>query len=220
MANPTQAIAQQIPSVNGGQVWNYIGYSLIVVILILFGLMLYYWFSFKIRINVFPVNSRGNNSLVVSRHRVVKVKWIKHKTAWRSQFPLLNRRNIEPLDAKYIYPGNEAYVFEVDGEWVPADICIDKSGSDFEGKINPVPYFVRNWQATEFRNNEQEYARQDWWAENKAWVVGVIMFAICAGMLVGATYLIGKYWMPVQSDVASIAQAAKSITTAQGIGPH
>lgn len=220
MVDPTNALAQQLPNIDMSQVWNYVGYGVVVILLLIVGGVIYYYTSFNMTVNIFPVRSGGNGQLSVGRRITNKVKWIKSRTAWRSQWPLLNRKNREPFSARYIYPGNEIYAFEVDGEWIPAELKVngDKKAG-FHAQIDPVPYFVRNWQAVEFKNNELEYAKHDWWADNKAWVIAVIMFGICAGMLVAATYFIGKYWMPVKSDVATIARVASTIGTAP-IGPH
>jgi hypothetical protein len=220
MVDPTDTFAQMVPNVNAGQIWMYVGIAIIFFLIIIVGAIMWYYMSFKMTIHIFPIRSGGNSQLSVGRRTTNKIKWIRGHTTWRAQWPLMNRKNREPFSARYIYPGNEIYAFEIDGEWIPAELKVNGDKKvGFTAHIDPVPYFVRNWQATEFKNNAEEYAKHDWWTDNKAWVYSAIMFGICAGMLVATTYLIGKYWMPVKADVATIASAAQTIGTAP-IGPH
>jgi len=82
-------------------------------------------------------------------------------------YPLFNKKDIEPFDQEFVYPGKQIYVFDLNGAWIPGRININKTEGKLRAEINPVPYYVRNWQSLEHKKNAQEFSEHDFWAENK-----------------------------------------------------
>ena len=87
----------------------------------------YYYFSFPLKVTVFPLyGSSKDGYFSVGRPRSNKVKWIRHRTAWKRMKPFMNTKEIEPFDSEFIYPGKQIYAFELNGEWIPGRVNIDK----------------------------------------------------------------------------------------------
>ena len=95
----------------------------------------------------------------IGKKKKNRFKWIKKRTAWKPMLPLFNKQEVEPFDSEYIYPGNQVYAFCLNGEWIPGRVNIDKDEDTIRAEINPVPYYVRNWQSLQHKKNAQEFLR-------------------------------------------------------------
>ena len=97
-------------------------------------------------------------------------------------YPLFNSKKVEPFDDEYIYPGNRLIAFELNQQWFPGRINIDSSEEKIRGDINPVPYWVRNWQSLEHKQNSIDFAKHDFWSENKS-LIAIIVTAVVVGVV-------------------------------------
>jgi hypothetical protein len=107
--------------------------------------------------------------------------------------PWFNKKEIEPFDDEYIYPGNEVYSFILNDIYIPARININKTESEIRSEINPVPYYWRNWQSLIHKQNSKEFAMQDWWSENKHFVALLITAIACVLMVTLSAWFTIKY---------------------------
>ena len=180
----------------------------------------YYWFMFKYNVVVFPLYGSGKDGVFsFGKPKGNKVRWTKRKNAWRKLWPLFNKVEIEPFDSEFIYPGNKIYAFELNNEWVPGRVNISQSEEKIRCEINPVPYYTRNWQSLQHKKNEIEFAKHDWWTDNKAIVITLIIcginLALC-GFTVWFTY---KFAMGGRADIQSLRDAIQSLSIVQGALP-
>jgi len=153
---------------------------------------IYYISSFRIKATIFPLYGSGKDGIFsVGLPKGNKVKWVNKKTAWRSLFPLFNRIDREPFDNEYIYPGRRIYVFSLNDEWSPGRININLTENQIRAEINPVPHYIRNWQALTHKKIQQEFSQQTFWEQNKMFIMTVICVLICCvlcGITVYFTY--------------------------------
>jgi hypothetical protein len=221
MPDLNAVIGQMFQSNAFGGLMYWLGYGLLAVVILLVFAVAYYLLTFDHKVMVFPVYGSGKDGIFsVQKPKSNRIRWIKKQTAWRKLWPLFNNKDIEPFDAEYIYPGKRIYAFELNNEWIPGRVNIDKSEQTMRAEINPVPYFVRNWQGLQYKQNAMEYANPGWWDENKHLVLGVMTVLICIiGMLI-SIYLTYKYLAPGRADWSQLMGAIGQAGTVPGIGPH
>ena len=186
----------------------WIAYGLIGLLLILGMVAAYFYLTHGIKATVFPLYGSGKDgTFSFGKPKTNKVKWTKKKTAWKSLFPLFNNKNREPFDQEYIYPGNRIYVFEINGEWIPGRININASEEKIRAEINPVPYYVRNWMAAEDKIDDSEFAREDFWTNNKMLIMTIIAVGICCALAGLTIYLTYQFAAPGASAMNNLATA-------------
>ena len=188
------------------------------IIAVLVGLFLLLNYRFKA--TVFPLYGSGKDGVFAfGKPKTNRVKWVKGRTAWKKLLPIANKEEIEPFDSEFIYPGNKIYVFELNGEWIPGRVNINQTEEKIRCEINPVPYYTRNWQSLQHKKNEMEFAKHDWWTDNKALVITMIIcglnLAVC-GFTIWFTY---KYAMGGRADIQSLRDAIQSLSVVQGSLP-
>lgn len=194
----------------------------IVLVLIILGMIFTLWYllSFNIKVNVLPLYGSGKDGIFsVQKAKKNRVKWIKKHSAWRKMWPLFNRKELEPFDSEYIYPGNQVYAFEINNEWIPGRINIQQTEKELRSQINPVPHFIRNWQSLQHKKDALEFASNNWWDENKPLIIAILTVAICCATCLISVYLTYKYLAPGRADWASLLGAIRSVNTIPGVGP-
>lgn len=214
-------IAQMVGSNAFGSVLYWVGYALLgIFILLAFGVA-YYLLSFNYKVTVYPIYGSGKDGIFsVQRPKTNRVKWIRKQTAWAKLWPLFNRKEIEPFDAEFIYPGKRILAFELNNEWIPGRVNINESEGQLRAEINPVPYFVRNWQGLQYQKNAAEYANPGFWEENKQFILAIATVLICCVTMLVAIYFTYKYLAPGRADLAAFTSALKSAGTVPALGPH
>lgn len=220
MVDVSTAVGQIVNAKAFGTALYWIGYSLLGIILCAVMFIIYHFLSFGYTVTVFPIYGSARDG-IFSVQKPVKnrVKWIKNQTAWRKLWPIFNRKNIEPFDAEYIYPGKRIYAFELNNEWIPGRINVRQSENQLRAEINPVPYFVRNWQGLQYRENATEYAQANWWDQNKAFVMTLVTVGVCCVLCLLTVYFTYKYLAPGRADWAMLTSAIKQAGTVPSIGP-
>ena len=221
MVDISSTLTQMVGSNAFGSVLYWVGYGLLAFLMIAIMLVTYYFMSFNYKVTVYPIYGSGKDGIFsVQKPKTNRVKWIKKQTAWRKMWPLFNNKDIEPFDAEFIYPGRRLIAFELNNEWVPGRVNIDKTENDMRAEINPVPYFVRNWQGLQYQKNAVEYASPNWWDNNKQFILSIITVAICMATMLAAIYFTYKYLAPGRAEWAQLVGAIKSSGTIPGVGPH
>lgn len=168
------------------QVMYYAGMVFIAILILAVFTAILYVMKFRIKATVIPMFGSGKDGIFTfGKTKWNRAKWVNDKTAWKSLLPLFNKKEREPFDSEFIYPGNRIYIYELNDEWVPGRINVNKTEDEIRAEINPVPYYVRNWQSLQYRKHELEFAKQDFWTENKQLLVTLSVVAFCC-ILCGA----------------------------------
>ena len=202
------------------QLLRWSGYVLIsaAIISVLWGAYLY--FQFSISVDVFPLYGSGKDGIFsVAKKKRNRLRWVKNKTAWNSLFPLFNKKEIEPFDSEYIYPGNQVYVFDLNGRWIPGRININKSEDQIRAEINPVPYSVRNWEALMYKKHAEEYATQNFWLQNKEFFMVIATALLCLIMVGLTVWLTFQYAGGKAESIASLSNAINNFGVIKGVAP-
>lgn len=177
----------------------------------------YYWLSFTIKATVFPLYGSGKDGVFsVGKPKSNKLKWVKHRTAWRSLYPLFNKIDREPFDAEFIYPSKKVYVFDMNGNWSPGRINISQSEENVRAEIGMIPYWVRNWQALEHKQNAIDFAKHDFWSDNKNFIWMLLAVGICCTMCVVTVWLTYKFSAPSADMMSKLTGAIQSISGSAG----
>ena len=199
--------------------WGGIVFLALGILIIFFAA--YYILGFKIKATVIPMYGSGKDGVFsVGKPKKNRIKWIENRTAWKSLFPLFNKKSREPFDTEFVYPGNQVYIYELNDEWVPGRINVNKTEDEIRAEINPVPYYVRNWQSLTYQKHEIEFAKQDFWTENKQLFItlGVIAFNL---ILCGAViYFTFKYAGGQGVKMDALTNAIKGIGNIAGQAPR
>ena len=194
----------------------WIAYGLLGLIVMLAMIAAYFYLTHNIKANVYPLYGSGKDGVFsIGKIKKNRVKWIKKKGAWRSLFPLFNSKDREPFDQEYIYPGNQIYVFEINGEWMPGRININQTEEEIRGEINPVPYYIRNWMAAEDKIDDSEFAKNDFWANNKMLIMTIIAVAICCALAGLTIYLAFEFASPAAGAMNNLADSLKGFGNIQ-----
>src|SRR3990167_4349601 len=97
----------------GGVLVTWLGYFFISLFIlgIIFGV--YWWFSFKYKAEIYIRRSSGTGDYSIGKIRKTRIKEIVRKGVrkWKIMF---SRVTLPPLDDKYILPGNNIKLFQVD----------------------------------------------------------------------------------------------------------
>jgi len=245
-----------------GQIMYYAGIGfLAIIILVVFAILLYVM-QFRIKALVIPMYGSGKDGIFsFGKPRKNRVKWINHKTAWKSLFPIGNKIEREPFSSEYMYPGNNIYVYELENEWAPGrqnvnveistlegadkervenEVCewlkttypqqkwvggeinVNLTEAEIRAKINPVPFYVRNWQSLTYRKHEIEYAKQDFWTQNKYLFItlGVVAFCcILTGAVIYFTFQFAGGAKESMDFLANAIQGMQNIPASGGVIP-
>ena len=189
----------------------YIFMGLIMAVVLYAGFMLT---TYNIKADVFQVYGSGKDGVLsITKRKKNRLKWIKEKTAWKPLFPLFNRKEIEPFDSEYVYPGKQIYAFEFNDCWAPGRININHEEGQFRGEVNPVPYYVRNWQSLQHKKNAAEFAKNNFWEQNKFLVYGVVTVFICCALAAGTVYLTYEFATGGQNSMNALTQAINNYGT-------
>lgn len=178
---------------------------------------LYHILSFKIKATVYPLYGSGKDGVFsFGKPKSNKVKWINNKTAWRSLWPLFNRIEREPFDNEFIYPGNRIHVFALGDEWSPGRININMSENEIRAEINPVPFVVRNWQSLTHKKNAAEFAKHNFWEDNKYFIMGVLAVLICCITCLITIYFTYKFSTGGVNAAARLTDALQNFGSIPG----
>lgn len=198
----------------------WLGYGLLIILVMGFLIVLFMLSSYNIKVKEYKLYGSGKDGVYAfAKPKNNRVKWVAKRTAWKSLFPLFNKNKREPFDQEYIYPGNNVIAFNFNGEWVPGRININRDEKTLRAEINPVPYYVRNWQSLKYKEHAQEFAEHNFWEDNKYFFMVIITAAICLVMVGLTVYFTYKYATSGLGTVSGLTNALQNFNTIGGIGP-
>lgn len=219
------AIVPGLEGINWGlylsQFMYYVWWGMMSLLLLIVMLVVFIFVTFNIKATVFPLYGSGKDGIFsVQRKRWNRLRWNKAKTAWRPLLPLFNKKEVEPFDSEYIYPGNQIYAFDLNGNWTPGRINVDKDEEEMRSEISPVPYFIRNWQSLEHKKNAVEYSQHTFWDDNKTLVVALICsIALLASALI-FIYFTYKFAAGGRADIGALTEAINRFSNIPGQAPR
>lgn len=113
----------------------WMGIGLVSLLMIGVIVAFYFYLMYNIKVDVFPLYGSGRDGVFsIARRRGNRCAWNKARTAWKPLFPLFNRKEIEPFDQEYIYPGNRVYAFDLNGVWVPGRCNVSVNAEDLSAE--------------------------------------------------------------------------------------
>lgn len=248
-----------------GQIMYYIGMGLLLIIILGVFAAALHVMKFKIKATVIPLYGSGEDGIFsFGKPKKNRIRWINHKTAWMSLWPLFNKVEREPFSSEFIYPGNQIYIYELENEWAPGrqnvsvklneqsedkkgkkknkiekkvnawlkkrypnkkwvvgEINVNLTEDEVRAKINPVPFHVRNWQSLTYRKHEIEYAKQDFWTQNKLLFVTLGVILICGVISVATIYFVFQFAGGAKESMDLLANAIQGMQNipASGVIP-
>lgn len=198
----------------------WIGIILLVCLILGIIVWLAYITTFNIKATVIPMYGSGKDGIFsFSKPLKNKLRWAANRTVWRPLWPLLNKKEIEPFDSEYMYPGNTIVAFQLNDQWIPGRINITQTEQELRAEINPVPYYIRNWQSLQHKKNAIEFSKQGFWEQNKQLFITVLVVMICCllcGVTVYYTYQFATGGMSVGQN---LADAINNLNIIQGAAP-
>lgn len=172
---------------------------------------IYYMTSFPFKVTVLPlVGSGEKGKFSIGKIKSNRIRYSnKQRTAWRTLWPLMNNKDVEPFPAHNIYAGKQIFAYELDGELIPARI--DVLGQADSVKISPVPHYIRNWQSLQHKKIDKELSEHGFWEENKYFIMVIVTALICL-ILVGMTvYFTYKYAAPGLAQTKDLTAVIKGL---------
>jgi len=204
------------------------GNIVVYAVYVFFGLLLvggfgviYFILTHKFPVTEIPLVASGNKTeLAVGKAKWNRFRWNKTKTAWKALFPLFSKKEIEPFDPKFRYAGNRIFAFKLGAEYIPACINIDQDeNKNIAAQINPKPMFVRNWQSQEHKKNAEEFAKNDWWSDNKFFVITIVIIGFNLALCAATIYFTYKFVGGESGSIDALSSAISSFGNIPGAPP-
>lgn len=196
----------------GSQIIYWLGVILFAVAF--FGLVfwVYYYMGFPMRLTIFKLNGSLKGGYELGRIKRNKMKWNKDKTAWKTLFPLFNKKELKPFESDQAYAGNKIFGYEIAGEIKPLDISFDHE----ELKIKPVEYHIRQWQSLTHKKHAEEFAEHNFWQDNKQFFMTVLTALFCCALVGVTIYFTYKFATAGTGEIRSLAEAIRGLSNIPG----
>jgi len=178
----------------------------------------YRMFTFNIKVTIYPLYGSGDgDKFFVGKPKYNRVRWINNHTAWLAMKPLLNKKEREPFEPMYVYPGNQVIAYEIDNEWIPAKHEIDVEHAELS--LKQVPHSMRNWQSQVHKRNAEKYAKIDFWSENKYLFITLGCIIACCVICGVTVYLTYKFAAGGTNAINGLSDAIRNMNVIQGVAP-
>lgn len=192
----------------------WLGYIVAAIVMLALVYVAYIFTTFKIKIDEYHLRGSGQQGqFAIGKKLTNRARWVNNRTGWKSLYPLFNSKERQPFPPQYIYPGNRAVAYVVDGEWWPVSLNVINQDNVFGGEINPVPYHIRQWEALQHKKNAIEFAKQDWWSENRTIVMALIAVGICCALGAFTVWITYKFAAPSAGQMEALTTAISSLNT-------
>lgn len=199
---------------------KWIGWGILFLAIMATFVGIYYVLQFQIKVDEYPLYGSGTDGVFsIGKRKKNRVRWVKNRTAWNSMLPLFNKKEIEPFDSEFIYPKNQIYAFNLNGTWCPGRINVNKSEDELRPEINPVPYYIRNWESLQYQKHEVEFSKKSFWDENKQLFFMLLTVVFCltlTGVVVWWTF---KFSGSAGDNMKSLTSAINNLNVIRGVQP-
>ena len=103
------------------------------------------------------------------------------------------------------------FLYELNDEWVSGRINVNQTEKELRAEINPDPYYVRNWQSLTYRKHEIEFAKQDFWTENKQLLVTLGCIALCCAVCAATIYFTYQFAGGAKESMDLLSRAIQGV---------
>lgn len=190
----------------------WLGYGLLVLIIIGGMFAIYLIMGYKYKVTIMQRGGTGKesehsiNKIRRDRGKEVTVKGVKKFKL------LLSRKVIQPVDYKYMYPGNNIYLYKSGPEaFHPMKLnCSTKNDGNFE----QIPSDVSFWMGLTLKEVNNDYSKQDYWTKygNITVMAGTIVFClILVGVTVYYTYQHANQVVPALEGLSGALKSGGTI---------
>lgn len=199
------------------KIFWWIGWSLAGLLLVGAMFCIFMYLQFNIKVDVWKLYGSGNEGQYsIGKKKKNRVRWIKKRSAWKALFPLFNKKEYEPFDPEFMYPGKQIYVFDLGTKWIPGRLNINKDKDTMKAEINPVPHSIRNWQSLEHKKNAIEFAEHNFWEDNKYFFMVLATAFLCLVMVGLTVYFTYKFASGGNAAMSSLTSAIQNFNTIPG----
>ena len=196
----------------GGIIQGFIWVLILAIFAAIF-FAVYMYIVHKYKITILQVGGSGSKESPYAIGRI-KSDYAKENKDGSWQL-LFKRKEIEPVDAKYVYSRNKVYLFDINGELVPGEV---KLSEDKEFNIKPVPFATKKKVELELQKVAQSFAKQDFWSLNRQFiwlVVGLAIVVVFAGFVIWLAFKKTDQLIPA---LQNFGEVVKNINTIPGKG--
>jgi len=103
--------------------------------------------------------------------------------------------------------------------WVVGQINVNLSEDQVRAQINPVPFFVRNWQSLTYRKHEIEFAKQDFWTQNRYLFITLGVIAFCCILCGAVIYFTFQFAGGAKQSMDLLSSAIQGMQNIPGAVP-
>lgn len=103
-------------------------------------------------------------------------------------------------------------------KWLVGEINVNLTEKEIRAKINPVPFHVRNWQSLTYRKHEIEFAKQDFWSQNKQMFLTLGAIAFCCILCGAVIYFTFEFAGGAKQSMDVLSSAIKGMQNIPGAG--
>jgi len=186
-------------------------FLIIGAVAIVFGI-LYLVIVYRYKVTIFKVYGSGKKegSYSIGKQKTDFAR-VQKDGSWKF---LLKRKEIEPIESRYIYAGNRAYMYDMDGVLMPGKIMCENENF----QIEPIPFSVRKKTELELQQLQQDFAKLDAWEANKIFIytlIGCAFICFLAGFVLWMAFKKTDSLIPALNSFTS---GLSNINTISGKG--
>jgi len=193
----------------------YVGWIIWAIIMLSIGFVVYYWVMYKYKLTIFEgsIEKKGEKEIVnvrkIRRDRAMPIK-DKGIAKWRLLFNF--RKRIEPIDFKYIHPGNHVFLFRT-GPDTFNPMPKPTTGSSVVFNVDP---FDRAFLNLGVQSDAREYMKDTDVKRAQVWMFVSGLIILIAVVISG--WLILKYSAGTAAEIESVGNLLKGV--ASGVAPN
>ena len=198
-----------------GGIMPLITYGLIILVLCVVGYFIFMMTGYPYKLTAIQLTGSLKEGFYgFGKVKKNRLKSSKDGTFWKRMHPMFNKKEDKPIDTKYILPGKRIFAYEIDGNYIPIkhELINNK-----EGKMTPVPADLRRWQSLAHKKIEKEYMSNDWWDQNKSFILAIVTVLICCVAAVVAVWLSYKMLTPNTQAMTGLADAINNAGVIKGM---
>ena len=182
----------------------------VVIIGILYAI--YVFFQYKIVAEIFIRRNTGDGSYSIGAIKNTRIREFRQKGVRKWGF-FMKKNTMDPLDDKYILPGNRVKLLKVGDTFTPMNL---KCGKE-ETFIEPIPNDIKLWQSLEMSQAASEYQDLKSKLTPLFMVMGTVLFCcILVGVVAWLSY---KHTSEITASINYLANTWDLASVAQSFKP-
>ena len=177
------------------QLFFWVGWSLLGILIIGSMVGLYFLFQYKWKVTIFERRASGSNSdkMYIGKVRSDRARIIKMRDGTSKWRLLFKRLNIPPVADEHICDRNKVYLFKAaDDYYIPLQVAVGNP----EAYFAPIEADTRMWAMNELKQAAIEYQPQNFWTENRMLFTAAGVCVLCLIACVVTVYLSYQFSAP------------------------